>query len=348
MDGGSVAETTARTGATVLVTGGTGSFGSTVVRRLLATDVAEVRVLSRDELKQDDMRRAISDPRLRFYLGDVRDYDSVDRATRGVAYTFHAAALKQVPSCEFFPLEAVRTNVFGSANVVEACNANEVGSLVCLGTDKAAYPVNAMGMSKAMMEKVAQAFARNNPTAATTVSTVRYGNVMMSRGSVIPLFAEQALAGKPMTVTDPNMTRFLMSLDEAVLLVEHAFEHARPGDLFIRKAPACTVETLATAVAQALGREPEIQVIGTRHGEKLYETLATREELFRAEDQGGYFRVAVDARDLNYGQYFDEGDPREAAVDDYHSHNTQRLGVDEVVELLLALPAFRRLLDRWS
>ncbi|MGY2701576.1 polysaccharide biosynthesis protein [Nocardioides sp. HB32] len=338
-------ETTARSGATVLVTGGTGSFGSTVVRRLLTTDVAEVRVLSRDELKQDDMRRAISDPRLRFYLGDVRDYDSVDRATRGVAYTFHAAALKQVPSCEFFPLEAVRTNVFGSSNVIEACNANGVGSLVCLGTDKAAYPVNAMGMSKAMMEKVAQAFARNNPTAATTVSTVRYGNVMMSRGSVIPLFAEQALAGKPMTVTDPHMTRFLMSLDEAVELVEHAFGHARPGDLFIRKAPACTVETLALAVATALGVEPQIQVIGTRHGEKLYETLATREELFRAEDQGDYFRVAVDARDLNYGEYFEQGDVRESAADDYHSHNTLRLGVGEVVDVLKNLPAFRALIE---
>lgn len=339
---------TVGSGTTVLVTGGTGSFGATVVKRLLATDVDEVRVLSRDELKQDEMRRAIADGRLRFYLGDVRDFESVNRATRGVQYAFHAAALKQVPSCEFFPLEAVKTNVLGSANVIEACNANGVGSLVCLGTDKAAYPVNAMGISKAMMEKVAQAFARNNPTAATTVSTVRYGNVMMSRGSVIPLFAEQILAGRPMTVTDPNMTRFLMSLDEAVRLVEHAFEHARPGDLFIRKAPACTVETLATAVAVALGREPEIQVIGTRHGEKVYETLATREELFRSQDQGEYFRVAVDARDLNYGEYFDEGDVRESAVDDYHSHNTQRLGVEEVVDVLLRLPAFRDLAARRS
>jgi UDP-N-acetylglucosamine 4,6-dehydratase len=335
-------------GDTVLVTGGTGSFGSTVVRKLLATDVAEVRVLSRDELKQDDMRRDLADPRVRFYIGDVRDYDSVDRASRGVDYAFHAAALKQVPSCEFFPIEAVRTNVLGSANVIEACNANGVRSLVCLGTDKAAYPVNAMGMSKAMMEKVAQAFARNNPTAATTVSTVRYGNVMMSRGSVIPLFVEQARADRPMTVTDPHMTRFLLSLEDAVLLVEHAFGHARPGDLFIRKAPACTVETLATAVARALGVEPQLSVIGTRHGEKLYETLATREELTRAEDQGDYFRVSVDARDLNYGQYFEEGDVRESDTDDYHSHNTQRLGVDEVVELLLSLPRFRDLVDSKS
>ena len=223
-------------------------------------------------------------------------------------FVFHAAALKQVPSCEFFPIEAVQTNVLGSSNVLEAANANGVRSVVCLGTDKAVQPVNAMGMSKALMEKTAQAFARNNPTSGTTVSTVRYGNVMCSRGSVIPLFVEQVQAGRPMTVTDPQMTRFLMSLDEAVLLVEHAFEHARPGDLFVRKAPASTVEVLATAVAQCLGVEPQIEVIGTRHGEKLYETLATREELVRADDQGDYFRVPVDARDLNYGAYFDEGD----------------------------------------
>ncbi len=330
--------------STVLVTGGTGSFGHTMVRRLLASGVGEVRVFSRDELKQHDMRNELADDRVRFYLGDVRDYDSVDRATRGVDYVFHAAALKQVPSCEFFPLEAVRTNVMGSANVIEASNSNGVKSVVCLGTDKAAYPVNAMGMSKAMMEKVAQAFARNNPTAKTVVSTVRYGNVMMSRGSVIPLFVEQIRAGQPLTVTDPHMTRFLMSLDEAVLLVEHAFGHAKPGDLFIRKAPASTIEDLAKAVGAAMGVEPEIKVIGTRHGEKLYETLATREELARAQDQGDYFRVSVDARDLNYGEYFDEGDRRESEMDDYHSHNTERLGVDEVVALLDSLPAFRRLL----
>lgn len=327
--------------ATVLVTGGTGSFGSTMVRRLLASDVKEVRVFSRDELKQDDMRRAIADPRVRYYIGDVRDYDSVERATRNVDLTFHAAALKQVPSCEFFPLEAVRTNVLGSANVIEACNANEVHSLVCLGTDKAAYPINAMGISKAMMEKVAQAFARNNPTAHTVVSTVRYGNVMMSRGSVIPMFIEQIRSGVPMTLTDPRMTRFLMSLEDAVHLVEHAFDNARPGDLFIRKAPASTVEDLARAVAWAMGNEPDLKVIGTRHGEKLYETLATREELSRAEDQGEYFRVSVDARNLNYGEYFDEGDVRESAVEDYHSHNTERLDVPGVADLLTTLPAFR-------
>jgi UDP-N-acetylglucosamine 4,6-dehydratase len=329
----------------VLVTGGTGSFGSTMVRRLLETDVAEVRILSRDELKQHEMRRAIGDPRLRFYLGDVRDYDSVSRATRGVNLVFHAAALKQVPSCEFFPLEAVRTNVLGSGNVIEASNANGVASVVCLGTDKAVYPVNAMGMSKAMMEKTAQAFARNNPSATTTVSTVRYGNVIYSRGSVIPLFVEQLRAGLPMTVTDPRMTRFLMSLDEAVHLVEHAFQHARPGDLFVRKAPACTVDVLAHAVARLFDKEPRIEVFGTRHGEKLYETLATREELSRAEDQGDYFRVAVDARDLNYSQYFEEGNPAESELDDYHSHNTERLGVEQVVTLLTTLPEIRALVN---
>jgi UDP-N-acetylglucosamine 4,6-dehydratase len=331
-------------GATVLVTGGTGSFGGTMVRRLLAGDVGEVRILSRDELKQDMMRREIDDVRVRFYLGDVRDFSSVDRATRGVDHVFHAAALKQVPSCEFFPLEAVRTNILGSANVIEAANANGVRSVVCLGTDKAAYPVNAMGMTKALMEKVAQAFARNNPTARTVVSTVRYGNVMMSRGSVIPLFVEQVRTGRPLTVTDPDMTRFLMSLDDAVSLVEHAFDHAQPGDLFVRKAPASTVGDLATAVARAMDTEPDVRVIGTRHGEKLFETLATREELRRAEDQGDFYRVSVDARDLNYGEYFDEGDAGEAATDDYHSHNTERLDVDQVVHLLHSQPGFRALL----
>ena len=332
-------------GAVVLVTGGTGSFGSAMVRRLRCTDVGQIRVLSRDELKQHEMRSALDDDRIRFYIGDVRDYDSVDRATRGVDLVFHAAALKQVPSCEFFPMEAVRTNVIGSANVIEASNANGVASVVCLGTDKAVYPVNAMGMSKAMMEKTAQAFARNNPTARTVVSTVRYGNVMLSRGSVIPLFVEQARAGRPMTITDPAMTRFLMSLDDAVLLVEHAFSHARPGDLFVRKAPAATVGNLATAVAELLGVQPEVKVIGTRHGEKLYETLATREELARAEDQGDFYRVPVDSRDLNYRQYFDEGDVTESQLEDYNSHNTQRLGVAEVKELIRALPEMSQVLS---
>jgi UDP-glucose 4-epimerase len=325
----------------VLVTGGTGSFGSTVVRRMLQGDVDEIRILSRDELKQHDLRGALKDPRVRFYLGDVRDYDSVDRATRGVDYVFHAAALKQVPSCEFFPMQAVQTNVLGSNNVLEASHRNGVRSVVCLGTDKAVYPINAMGMSKAMMEKVAQAFARNNPTTDTVVSMTRYGNVMASRGSVIPLFIDQIRAGQPLTVTDPHMTRFLMSLEDAVFLVEHAFQHAKPGDLFIRKAPASTIKDLATALLELFEVDSKVEIIGTRHGEKLYETLGTREELSRAEDQGDYFRVPVDTRDLNYSQYFDEGAVVEPQVDDYHSHNTERLDVEGVKELLLTLPLVR-------
>jgi len=330
----------------VLVTGGTGSFGSTMVRRLLAAGTSEIRVLSRDELKQHEMRTAIADDRVKFLLGDVRDYNSVEQATRDVDLIFHAAALKQVPSCEFFPLQAVQTNILGSANVLEAAHANAVRSVVCLGTDKAVQPVNAMGMTKALMEKTAQAFARNNPDAATTVSTVRYGNVMCSRGSVIPLFVQQLSQGKPLTLTDPDMTRFLMSLDEAVLLVEHAFENARPGDLFVRKAPACTVQVLAEAVASLMGVEPNIEIIGTRHGEKLYETLATREELSRAEDQGDFYRVAVDARGLNYNEYFDEGNVTAHSLEDYHSHNTERLDREQVKALLSALPDFQRLLER--
>ena len=331
----------------VLVTGGTGSFGSTMVRHLLTAGAAEVRVLSRDELKQHEMRLAVADPRVRFVIGDVRDPASVDQAMRGVELVFHAAALKQVPSCEFFPLQAVQTNILGSANVIEAAHKYRVEAVVCLGTDKAVQPVNAMGMTKALMEKTAQAFVRNNPGSATRVSTVRYGNVMCSRGSVIPLFVDQAKQGQALTVTDPEMTRFLMSLSEAVDLVDHAFEHGRPGDLFVRKAPACTVETLAVAVCRALDLPEKIQVIGTRHGEKLYETLATREELHRSDDQGDYFRVGLDARDLNYKEYFEEGDRTDrAAAEDYHSHNTTRLEVDEVVEILRALPQFRALADR--
>jgi UDP-glucose 4-epimerase len=332
---------TSASSGVVLVTGGTGSFGSTMIRRLLANGVEEIRVLSRDELKQHEMRTTLNDPRVRFYIGDVRDFDSVDRATRGVDFVFHAAALKQVPSCEFFPIEAVRTNVLGSSNVIEAANKNRVRSVVCLGTDKAVYPVNAMGMSKAMMEKTAQAFARNNPTAETVVSTVRYGNVMGSRGSVIPLFIEQLEAHRPVTVTDPNMTRFLMSLDDAVQLVEHAFASARPGDLFVRKAPASTICDLALALAELLEVEPKVDLIGTRHGEKLYETLATREELSRSEDQGDFFRVPVDARDLNYSAYFEEGDVEGSRIDDYHSHNTERLDVAAVKDLLMTLPFVR-------
>lgn len=326
------------TAGVVLVTGGTGSFGSTMVRRLLQSDVEEIRILSRDELKQHDLRGALNDPRVAFYLGDVRDYESVERATRGVDYVFHAAALKQVPSCEFFPMQAVRTNVLGSHNVIEASHRNGVRSVVCLGTDKAVYPINAMGMSKAMMEKVAQAFARNNPTTETVVSLTRYGNVMASRGSVIPLFIEQIKAGQPLTITDPHMTRFLMSLEDAMYLVEHAFQHAMPGDLFIRKAPASTIKDLATALIELFDADSKVQIIGTRHGEKLFETLGTREELARAEDQGDYYRVPVDTRDLNYSEYFDEGDIVEPHLDDYHSHNTERLDVEDVKALLLTLP----------
>lgn len=334
-------------GAVALVTGGTGSFGSVMVRRLLASGASEVRVLSRDELKQHEMRLAVADPRVRFIIGDVRDVSSVDQAMRGVDLVFHAAALKQVPSCEFFPIQAVQTNILGSVNVIEAAHRYAVSSVVCLGTDKAVQPVNAMGMTKALMEKTAQAFVRNNPRSATRVSTVRYGNVMCSRGSVIPLFVEQARAGLPLTVTDPEMTRFLMSLDEAVALVDHAFEHARPGDLFVRKAPACTVKTLAVAVCRALDLPEKVKVIGTRHGEKLFETLATREELHRSDDQGDYFRIGLDARDLNYDEYFEEGDRTDrAAADEYNSHNTTRLEVDEVVRVLESLPQFRTLARR--
>jgi UDP-N-acetylglucosamine 4,6-dehydratase len=339
----------ASAGGCVLITGGTGSFGSTMAKRLLATDVAEVRVLSRDETKQDEMRRRMSDKRMRFFLGDVRDYDSVLEATRGADFVFHAAALKQVPSCEFFPVQAMRTNVMGSSNVINAAGASGVRSVVCLSTDKAVYPVNAMGMSKALMEKVAQAYSRNDPDSSTTVSITRYGNVMYSRGSVIPLFVDQLTSGKPITVTDPNMTRFLMSLSESVGLVEYAFAEASPGDLFVRKAPACTVEVLAKAVAGLLNiKTPDIQVIGTRHGEKLYETLLSREERARAEDRGDYFRVPLDARSLEYELYFDEGISQEAELEDYTSHNTRRLDVADVQGLLLALPQFEHLLARAS
>jgi UDP-glucose 4-epimerase len=324
-----------------LITGGTGSFGQTMVRRLLDRDVGEVRVLSRDEAKQDAMRHAIGDDRVRYYVGDVRDYGTVLRAMREVDHVFHAAALKQVPSCEFFPLEAVRTNVLGSANVVEAAERNEVGSVVVLSTDKAVYPVNAMGMSKALMEKVAQAHARNNPRSRTTVSCVRYGNVMYSRGSVIPLFIEQIKAGRAPTVTDPGMTRFLMSLIDSVELVEHAFQHARPGDVFIRKASACTIGDLAEAVCQLFDVPAKLDVIGMRHGEKQDETLASREELAQAEDFGDFFRVPVDARDLNYALYVSEGDLGAAPIQDFNSANAPRLAVPEIVALLRSLPEVR-------
>ena len=328
----------------VTITGGTGSFGSTMATDLLLRGVGGINILSRDEAKQDAMRRRIDDSRVRYFIGDVRDQDSVQRAVNGANFVFHAAALKQVPSCEFFPEQAVKTNVHGSYNVIEAAARVGVSSVVCLSTDKAVYPVNAMGMTKALMEKTAQAFARNNPTSATTVSLTRYGNVMYSRGSVIPLFVEQVRSGKPMTITNPNMTRFLMSLDESVALVQYAFENAAPGDLFIRKAPASTIEDLAKAVAMVMGVEPQIQVIGTRHGEKMYESLLSREEMAEAEDRGDYYRVPLDARSLDYGMYVEEGGHDVEREHDYTSHNTQRLSVEEVAALLAELPEMREAL----
>ena len=337
--------TAAAPGRTVLITGGTGSFGSTVSRRLLDIDVAEIRILSRDEAKQDDMRRRLGDSRVRFYVGDVRNFESVSEAMSGVDYVFHAAALKQVPSCEFFPLQAVATNVHGSDNVIRAAHDCGVRSVVCLSTDKAVYPINAMGMSKAMMERVAQAFARNHPESSTTVSITRYGNVMYSRGSVIPLFVEQLREGRPLTVTDPTMTRFLMSLDESVSLVQYAFENAQPGDLFVRKAPASTIADLARAVALVLGMpEPEILVIGTRHGEKLYESLLSREEMAAAEDRGDYYRVPLDARSLDYGLFVDEGEHEVENVQDYTSHNTTQLTVEDVAAMVERLPEMQQVL----
>ncbi|MDD9207500.1 polysaccharide biosynthesis protein [Georgenia sp. 10Sc9-8] len=336
-------------GATVMITGGTGSFGSTMTRHLLSRDVGAVHVLSRDEAKQDEMRRRISDPRLRYFLGDVRDMESVEAATRGADFVFHAAALKQVPSCEFFPDQAVKTNVRGSHNVIEAAARSGVRSVVCLSTDKAVYPVNAMGMSKALMEKTAQAFARKSPSSGTTVSVTRYGNVMYSRGSVIPLFVKQLQEGRPLSLTEPLMTRFLMSLDDSVDLVDHAFFHAEPGDLFVRKAPAATIDTLARAVASLLGEDsPNISIIGTRHGEKLHETLLSREEMVTARDQGAYYRVPLDARSLEYGLYFDEGERDTAQLDDFTSENTRRLTLDQTKTLLMGLPEMQSVLGKGS
>jgi len=331
-------------GATVTITGGTGSFGSTMVGHLLTRDVSTVHILSRDEAKQDDMRTRFSDPRLKFFLGDVRDADSVAGAMVNTDFVFHAAALKQVPSCEFFPQQAVKTNVLGSHNVVEAAAAAGVRSVVFLSTDKAVYPVNAMGMSKALMEKTAQAFARSHPKSGTTVSVTRYGNVMYSRGSVIPLFVKQIQSGQPLTLTEPTMTRFLMSLQESVDLVEYAFAHAEPGDLFVRKAPACTVEILARATASLLGVEdPKLREIGTRHGEKLHETLLSREEMVKATDQGDYFRVPLDARSLQYELYYEEGEREVVEHDDYTSENTDRMDLEQTRALLLKLPEIQHL-----
>ncbi len=322
----------------LLITGGTGSFGNAVLRRFLATDhFKEIRIFSRDEKKQDDMRNAIKNEKLKFYIGDVRDFDSVNRAMHGVDYVFHAAALKQVPSCEFFPLEATKTNVFGTQNVIDAAVANKVSKVICLSTDKAAYPINAMGISKALMEKVAIAASRNIDNGTTTVCLTRYGNVMGSRGSVIPLFINQIRNGQPITITDPKMTRFLMSLEEAVELVLFAFEHGNQGDLFVNKAPAGTIGDLAEAVKKLLEADNEVKIIGTRHGEKLYETLCTREEMVKAEDMGNFYRIPADNRNLNYAQYFTEGEKDVSLIGDYHSHNTKQCDVDGMIQLLLKL-----------
>lgn len=329
-------------GKKLLISGGTGSFGNAVLKRFLDTDIAEIRIFSRDEKKQDDMRKRYSNPKLKFYIGDVRDYQSVLNATRGIDYIFHAAALKQVPSCEFHPMEAVKTNVIGTDNVLEAAIQNEVKRVVCLSTDKAVYPINAMGISKAMMEKVMVAKSRNVDEAKTVICGTRYGNVMASRGSVIPLFIEQIRAGKALSITDPNMTRFMMTLADAVDLVLYAFEHGNNGDLFVQKAPAATVETLARALTSMLGRpEHPIQIIGTRHGEKLYEALLSREEMACAEDMGDYFRVPPDLRDLNYSKFVEQGEEKISTMEDYNSHNTERLDVDGMQSLLLKLDFMR-------
>jgi UDP-glucose 4-epimerase len=330
---------------TLLITGGTGSFGNAVLKRFLDSDIAEVRIFSRDEKKQDDLRKRFHNNKLKFYIGDVRDYSSVLSAMRGVDFVFHAAALKQVPSCEFHPMEAVKTNVIGTESVLEAAIVSKVKRVVCLSTDKAVYPINAMGISKAMMEKVMVAKSRNLEGTGTVVCGTRYGNVMASRGSVIPLFVEQILAGKALTVTDPSMTRFMMTLDDAVELVLYAFEHGENGDIFVQKAPAATIETLAKALLDLL-RQPahRIDVIGTRHGEKLFETLLSREEMVCAEDRGNYYRIPPDLRDLNYGKYIEEGERSISVSEDYNSHNTKRLDAEGMKQLLLKLDFVRNLM----
>lgn len=322
---------------TLMITGGTGSFGKTVLKHFLNTDVAEIRIFSRDEKKQEDMRIGFGNDKLKFFIGDVRDYDSLHSALTGVDYVFHAAALKQVPSCEFYPMEAVKTNIIGTENVIKAAVANKVERVVVLSTDKAVYPINAMGISKAMAEKIVGAQTRLIPEGGTVVCSTRYGNVMASRGSVIPLFIGQIKAGKPLTLTDPNMTRFLMSLDDSVDLVMYAFKHAQQGDLFVQKAPASTVDDLAKALSELFGKDYNPRIIGTRHGEKLYESLISREEMARAEDLGGYYRIPTDSRDLNYAKYFVEGETEIAELEDYTSHNTHRLDVPSVKELLCSL-----------
>ncbi len=324
-------------GKTLLITGGTGSFGNAVLKRFLDSDIKEIRIFSRDEKKQDDMRKKYNNDKIKFYIGDVRNYESIKDAVKGVDYIFHAAALKQVPSCEFFPMEAVRTNVLGTDNVLSAAIDASVKRVVCLSTDKAAYPINAMGTSKAMMEKVIIAKSRNVDPKDTTISCTRYGNVMASRGSVIPLFVDQMKAGKPITITDPGMTRFLMNLDEAVNLVLFAFEHANQGDLFIQKAPASTVGDLASALKQLFKSDVEIKVIGTRHGEKAHETLMTKEEKAKSTDMGGYYRIPADNRDLNYEKYLEDGSKQISSAEEYTSHNTEQLDVENTIKKLLTV-----------
>jgi UDP-glucose 4-epimerase len=328
-------------GTTLLITGGTGSFGNAVLRRFLHTDIGEIRIFSRDEKKQEDMRIDLNSSKLKFYIGDVREYGSVRSALDGVDFVFHAAALKQVPSCEFYPMEAVRTNVLGTENMLNAALACSVKKVITLSTDKAVYPINAMGISKAMMEKLMVAKARTTGDRIPTFSGTRYGNVMASRGSVIPLFVKQIREGKPLTVTDPNMTRFLMSLDDAVDLVLSAFDSAKQGDIFVQKAPASTLMDLALAIKELFNADNEIRIMGTRHGEKLYETLLTREELAKAEDLGGHYRIVADDRDLNYGKYFTEGEERVSSLQDYHSHNTTRLAIPDIKAMLLRLEYIR-------
>ena len=333
------------TNKTLLITGGTGTFGNAVLNRFLETDIKEIRIFSRDEKKQDEMRNALRNPKVKFYLGNVRDYDSILAAMINVDLVFNAAALKQVPSCEFFPLEAVRTNTLGAENVMNAALACGVKNMIVLSTDKAVYPINAMGMSKALMEKMMIAKARAHGDSSTIFCGTRYGNVMGSRGSVIPFFINQILSGTPITVTDPNMTRFMMSIDDALDLVVYAFQHGNPGDIFVRKAPAATIESLVNALKRLFNAKNEIRIIGTRHGEKLYETLLTREEMAKAEDMGEYYRISSDVRDLNYSLYFTKGETKVSGQEDYNSHNTRRLDEDSMVALLLKFDFVKDALD---
>ncbi len=328
--------------STLLITGGTGSFGNAVLNRFVNSDIKEIRIFSRDEKKQDDLRKKINNPKVKFYIGDVRNYRSIENAVRGVDYIFHAAALKQVPSCEFFPIEAVKTNILGAENVLEAALSQNVKNVVILSTDKAVYPINAMGLSKALMEKVMIARSRSVGKNGTTMCGTRYGNVMASRGSVIPLFVDQIKNRKTITITDAEMTRFMMTLDDAVDLVLYAFKNGKPGDMFVQKAPATTIATLAQALKELYKSNVDIKIIGTRHGEKLYETLVNKEEMVKAEDHGNYFRIPADNRDLNYDLYFSQGDDHVSKVEDYHSHNTDRLDVEGTKKLLLKLEFIRQ------